>query len=239
MKRKSELTLVPLLLAIAQAAAAAPVGCISGFQDNTCITSISSAPQTPPTCPSSAGWIQTVPARWIGSRYTSPQCSYQAPPTCPGGYTQTSAPWWNGSGWVGLACTPSVPPAPQCNDQPTRALLITWAPVYGYSWYSEGFVQATRRVCDGVPQWSTLVRNGGDLLLQEPLKAYHVPNLTGPDGVPIFAADYVCYGGPSHSFNGENGPQPGQLASPPFAASPSGYGIVSSSGQCSQDTTTP
>jgi hypothetical protein len=37
------------------------------------------------------------------------QCQMPAPPTCPGGYTQTSAPWWNGSSWVGLACSPPAP----------------------------------------------------------------------------------------------------------------------------------
>lgn len=218
-------------------ALAGPERCSYGFQDSTCAPGLSYAPQAQPTCSTAPGWTTTAPAQWTGSKYSSPQCSYQAAPVCPGGYTQTSSPWWNGSGWVGLACTPSVPPAPVCVDQPVRALMITWANYYGSYWYSEGFVTATRRVCDGVPKWSSLVRTGDDLQLPGPTKAWHVPNLTGPGGVPMFAADLTCYG-VSHSFNGENGPQNGQLASPPLATSPGAYGYVTDGSQCGQDTTT-
>lgn len=97
------------------AAMAGPVRCSVNNQDSSCVGNITAAWQTPPTCPASAGWTTIVPANWIGSQYSAPQCNYQAPPTCPPGYDQTAAPSWNGSSWVGLACIPSLPPIPDPN----------------------------------------------------------------------------------------------------------------------------
>ncbi len=107
--RRTALAVCALLLI--DTAIAAPVRCTPGYQDSTCVAPIRQAWQAPPTCPTSAGWTTTAAAQWIGSGYTAPQCNYQAPPTCPGGYTQSSSPTWNGSSWVGLSCFPSVPPA--------------------------------------------------------------------------------------------------------------------------------
>lgn len=36
----------------------------------------------------------------------------QPQPTCPAGYTQTQAPYWGGSAWMGLSCSPPPPPPP-------------------------------------------------------------------------------------------------------------------------------
>lgn len=89
-----------------------PVRCSPGNEDSTCITPIVTAWQTPTNCSTGPGWTTTTPAKWIGSQYTAPTCNYQAPPSCPGGYTEISPPSWNGATWVGLACVPSLPPPP-------------------------------------------------------------------------------------------------------------------------------
>lgn len=104
------------ILLSGRAALAAPVTCSYGYQDSTCGTNLYNAPQVAPTCPGTAGWTTAAAAQWIGSRYTAPQCNYTPPPTCPSGFNQTSAPLWNGSGWVGLGCAvppPAVPSMPQ------------------------------------------------------------------------------------------------------------------------------
>lgn len=92
------------ILLFGRAALAAPVTCSYGYQDSTCGSFLSNAPQAAPTCPGSAGWTTAVAAKWIGSQYSAPQCSYQAAPTCPTGYTQTVAPAWNGSSWGSPGC---------------------------------------------------------------------------------------------------------------------------------------
>ncbi|MGW9761117.1 hypothetical protein BCO37747_04806 [Burkholderia contaminans] len=191
---------------------AAPARCSSGYQDNTCLTPI---------------WHDRV-----------------APPMCPPGYTQTSAPRWVGSRWTNPGCQPpppppvTQPPATTCSDQGVMGMLIAWAQYYGSNWYAEGTVTATRHVCtDGSQTWSTLVGSAG-LLLQGPTKAWHVPGVVGPSGMPVFAADIICYG-PSHAFNGENGPQGDQVPSPPYATSPTAYGVVSDGSQCGNNTYVP
>lgn len=98
------------------AAMAGPARCSVNNEDSSCAGTLSAPWQTPPACPASAGWTTVVPAKWIGSQYNAPQCNFQAPPTCPPGFDQSAAPSWNGSGWVGLACTPSLPPVPIPND---------------------------------------------------------------------------------------------------------------------------
>lgn len=108
------------ILLAGRGAFAAPVTCSYGYQDSTCGTNLYNAPQVAPTCPGTAGWITTASARWIGSQFSAPSCSYQAPPTCPNGFTQTSPATWDGSGWVGLGCAapplvpPPLDPASQC-----------------------------------------------------------------------------------------------------------------------------
>lgn len=93
-----------------------PARCSYGNQDSSCATPLYSAWQAAPACSSDAGWTTVASAQWIGSRYTSPSCSYQAPPTCSTGQVQTQAPVWNGSSWVGLSCSP-----PPGGNPPTQA----------------------------------------------------------------------------------------------------------------------
>ncbi|WP_175961286.1 hypothetical protein [Burkholderia pyrrocinia] len=89
------------------AAFAGPVRCSYGFEDSTCAPNVYAAAQPAPTCSTDAGWTTTAAAQWIGSRWSSPSCNYQAPPACSAGSTQTQAPSWNGSSWVGLVCAPN------------------------------------------------------------------------------------------------------------------------------------
>jgi len=84
--------------------------CAYGFQDSSCGATIATGAQSPPTCPASPGWTTIAGARWQGSHFSSPQCNYQAPPSCPAGYSTVSSASWNGSSWVGLAC--AIPPPP-------------------------------------------------------------------------------------------------------------------------------
>ena len=100
------------MVTASSATMAGPVRCSVSNQDSTCVGHLTTAWQTPPTCPNQPGWTTAAPAQWIGSRYSAPQCNYQAPPTCPNGFNQTSAPSWNGSSWVGLGCAASPPALP-------------------------------------------------------------------------------------------------------------------------------
>lgn len=84
--------------------------CAYGFQDSSCGATIATGAQSPPACPASPGWTTIAGARWQGSHFSSPQCNYQAPPSCPAGYSTVSSASWNGSSWVGLAC--AIPPPP-------------------------------------------------------------------------------------------------------------------------------
>ncbi|SIO72876.1 hypothetical protein SAMN05444172_9366 [Burkholderia sp. GAS332] len=114
------------ILLAARVALAAPVTCSYGYQDSTCGTNLYNAPQAAPTCPGTAGWTIVVPAKWIGSTFSPPQCNYTPPPACPNGFTQTAAPAWNGSSWVGLAC--SSPPAPPQSTDPASQCQATATP---------------------------------------------------------------------------------------------------------------
>lgn len=91
-------------------AMAGPVRCSVNNQDSTCVGHLTTAWQTPPTCPNQAGWTTAAPAQWIGSQYSAPQCNFQAAPTCPADYTQTSPPSWNGIVWGAPGCAPPAPP---------------------------------------------------------------------------------------------------------------------------------
>lgn len=101
--------------------------CAYGRQDNTCIGRVNQAPQAAPTCSTAAGWTTIAAATWIGSTYSSPQCNYTPPPTCPTGYTENSPPSWNGTSWVGLGCT--VPP----QDPPDPVSMCTATTPSGYA----------------------------------------------------------------------------------------------------------
>lgn len=106
-------------LLFGRAAIAGPVRCSYGDQDSSCRSPISAPWQTPPSCPTAAGWTTTSPAQWIGSRYTSPSCNFQAPPSCPSGQVQTSAPQWTGAAWTGPGCLPasySPPPVTPADE---------------------------------------------------------------------------------------------------------------------------
>jgi len=89
-----------------------PLRCSAGNQDSTCAPHVSSAWQTPPTCPAQPGWTTVASAVWIGSQYSAPQCNYQAPPQCPTGWVTTASPGWTGNSWTGPFCQMPQPPGP-------------------------------------------------------------------------------------------------------------------------------
>ncbi|WP_321817831.1 MULTISPECIES: hypothetical protein [unclassified Paraburkholderia] len=93
-------------------AQAAPAHCSYGYQDSSCLTPQYRAAQTAPTCSSDAGWVTVTPAKWMGSGFTSPQCSYVAAPGCPSGFDVAVAPTWTGAGWTAPACVAAAPPPP-------------------------------------------------------------------------------------------------------------------------------
>jgi hypothetical protein len=101
--------LIACVLFGGRAALAGPQRCSPGNQDSTCVGQIATVWQTAPTCPAAPGWTTAVPAKWIGSQYSLPQCNYQAAPACPSGYDQVSPPLWTGLGWTGPGCRPSAP----------------------------------------------------------------------------------------------------------------------------------
>lgn len=88
--------------------------CAYGFQDSSCGAKIATAAQSAPACSTAPGWTTIAGPRWQGSHYSSPQCNYQAPPSCPGGWAVLGGPSWNGSSWVGLACQPPPPTQGTC-----------------------------------------------------------------------------------------------------------------------------
>lgn len=57
------------------------------------------------------GYYNTANWSWNGSAWVGQTCGHTAPPVCPSGETETTAPTWNGSSWVGQVCT--LPPDPQ------------------------------------------------------------------------------------------------------------------------------
>ncbi|WP_410199469.1 hypothetical protein [Burkholderia cenocepacia] len=91
-------------------ARATPVVCSSGYQDNTCLTPIRHDPIPAPQCAQGPGWVTTGSPVWQGSHWSQPQCSYQAPPSCPAGMQQTAAPTWTGSQWTQPGCQAVPPP---------------------------------------------------------------------------------------------------------------------------------
>jgi hypothetical protein len=84
------------------------------------------------------------------------------PPSCGANQTQTSAPTWNGSSWVGLACQ-VVPPPPPPVKTVHLALYCTGLsgglmyPVYDFTdpsnaiMYGVVFLEAWGAGCDGTP----------------------------------------------------------------------------------------
>lgn len=134
-----------LLVALgAVGAHAAPAHCSYGYQDSSCLTPQSRAPQTPPTCSTDAGWTTLMPAKWIGSGFTLPQCNYQAPPTCPDGYTVATPAAWTGSGWVAPTCWPPLPPVPQTPDAICSAAVASKTfRLSSYGNYSGGIVDGS------------------------------------------------------------------------------------------------
>lgn len=115
-----------LLLGAASAKAEAPAHCSYGYQDSSCLGPQSRAAQTPPQCSIGPGWTTVAAAVWQGSKFSAPQCNYQAPPTCAPGYDQYSAPVWDGSNWVGLSCIPQAPPV----SPPTQIAACAAAPTF-------------------------------------------------------------------------------------------------------------
>lgn len=148
------------------AAMAGPIRCSVNNQDSSCVGTITAAWQTPPSCPASAGWTTIVHAKWIGSQYSAPQCNYQAPPTCPSGYDQNSAPSWNGSSWVGLTCIPSAPPVPDPNAVCSAQVPSQYTPTT--AWSAPITDPNTLRVAGlaasvaGIPAWTNVFTRGYD-----------------------------------------------------------------------------
>ncbi|MGF6996934.1 hypothetical protein P3T25_005309, partial [Paraburkholderia sp. GAS32] len=80
--------------------------------DSSCGSVIRTAAQSPPACSTAPGWTTGAAAQWQGSHFSSPQCNYQAPPSCPSGWIETVGPSWNGSAWVGMSCQIPAQPGP-------------------------------------------------------------------------------------------------------------------------------
>lgn len=138
---------------------------------------------------------------WSNGPGSSARC-YPPQSSCPAGTLQVSAPQWTGAGWTQPQCwqKPKDPPldrnpAPSYTDQSVPVILISWFPYYDGGWYNEGRVGATKRTySDGTVKWSTKVFGNGDLILNGNVRAYHVPDVPGPDGMPLFAVDSMCWG---------------------------------------------
>lgn len=142
---------IALLLGMASANAA-PAHCSYGYQDSSCITPQYRAPQTPPAgCSTAAGWTTVTAAKWMGSGYTQPVCSYQTPPTCPDGYLVAAQPSWNGTNWVGLAC--QLPPASPDPGGSCEALVDhnTYHGQYAYVWTRESKSVSYSATQNGIP----------------------------------------------------------------------------------------
>lgn len=94
--------------------ACAPIPCTSGYQDSTCAVPLRNGAIPQPQCQSGAGWTTVSASVWQGSRWSDPQCTYSAPPSCPPGYDTVAGPTWTGASWTQPTCTPHVtPPPPQ------------------------------------------------------------------------------------------------------------------------------
>ncbi len=152
------------LVACCRSASATPVVCSWGYQDSTCLTPQQHSPTPPPACQSGPGWTTISSAVWQGSHWSQPACNYQAPPSCPGGYQQTSAPWWNGSGWVGLGCT--LPPPPQATLSDQLQACATVAAAYGKFLTPSAFVG---------PQSETTNQVANDINSQPPPRICEAP----------------------------------------------------------------
>ncbi|MGF6265352.1 hypothetical protein OKW49_006345 [Paraburkholderia youngii] len=100
-------------IVISSQASAQSVHCSYGYQDSSCGPTMTGTAQTPPQCSTAAGWTTSVPAVWQGSHFSSPQCNYQAPPSCPTGWITTASPGWTGSSWTGPFCQIPNPPDPK------------------------------------------------------------------------------------------------------------------------------
>ncbi len=130
---------------------AAPAHCSYGYQDSSCITPQYRAPQTPPAgCSTAAGWTTVTAAKWMGSGYTQPVCSYQAPPSCPSGFNQVG-PDWNGSAWVNLQCTPAAPPVVPADQCESLVDHNTYHNQYGYAWTQESKSVSYDATQNGIP----------------------------------------------------------------------------------------
>ncbi len=103
-------------LAMVAHAEAAPVRCSYGYQDSTCTTPIRNGPIPQPQCSTGPGWATVSVSVWQGSHWSTPQCNYVSPPTCPPGYNQTSAPRWDGAAWTSPGCAAPPPPQPTTRD---------------------------------------------------------------------------------------------------------------------------
>jgi hypothetical protein len=58
------------------------------------------------------------------------------PPTCPTGFTQTSAPVWNGSSWTGLGCQPVARQPPLVTPQDEAVACVAYLAKYMDPWYT-------------------------------------------------------------------------------------------------------
>lgn len=92
--------------------ACAPIPCTPGYQDSTCAVPLRNGAIPQPQCQTGAGWTTVAASVWQGARWSAPQCSFQAPPSCPAGWDMLSPPTWNGQSWGAPACAAPLPPAP-------------------------------------------------------------------------------------------------------------------------------
>lgn len=131
MHQLKKIALAAVLTASATAAAANPVRCTPGYQDSSCATVLLNAPQVAPVCSAAPGWVTVTPAKWAGSKWTTPDCSYTPAASCPAdpGWVTSSPAVWNGSSWSAPACSYSA--APVCPDGFDQTAAPSWN---GSSW---------------------------------------------------------------------------------------------------------
>jgi hypothetical protein len=105
--------------------------CASGSAFAYSITDWGSTP--PPRSPPCAAGLQWT---MLNGHYTC-LASSPPPPMCPSGYTQTSAPVWNGSSWTGLGCTPPLASLPTpVTRQDEAAACVAYLAKYMDPWYT-------------------------------------------------------------------------------------------------------
>lgn len=157
---------------VAHIAMANPVVCSPGYYDATCNGKIAAAYQTPPSCSTGPGWTTVTSAQWIGSQYSAPQCSYQAPPSCPANWVTAVGPSWNGSSWVGEVCQPPAAPGPDTCQYGFSS---------GPSWNGSSWVYT----CNSAPAIPTIVSVTGFWVWAD-CGSWNQAQTTGPIPIAVY-----------------------------------------------------